>query len=97
MSRVIWLPESLIDLVRHFDFLKLRDENAAFLAAQKIRDAGFSLADTPYKGNILNDGSGRRKLVVPFGKYGYIIIYYVEDDDTVIITSVYHGRENRPY
>lgn len=96
MSRIIWLSEALSDLVRHFDFLKLKDENAAFLAAQKIREAGFSLADNPYKGNILNDGSGRRKLVVPFGKYGYVILYHIEDD-TVIITHVYHGRENRPY
>ncbi len=96
MSRIIWLPEALSDLVRLFDFLKLKNENVAFLAAQAIREAGFSLVDAPYKGNVLNDSSGRRKLVVPFGKYGYVILYYIEDD-AVIIIRVYHGRENRPY
>lgn len=36
-----------------------------------------------------------RKLLVPFGKYGYTIHYIVLDDDVVIL-NVYHGRENRP-
>ncbi|BCL34373.1 type II toxin-antitoxin system RelE/ParE family toxin [Nostoc sp. MS1] len=96
MSKVIWLPEALTDLVRLFDFLKLKNENTAFQAAQVIREAGFSLADNPYKGTVLEDGSGRRKLVVPFGKYGYVIHYYLEDE-TVLILRVYHGRENRPF
>jgi plasmid stabilization system protein ParE len=96
MSRIIWLPEALSDLVRLFDFLKLKDENAAFHAAQAIREAGFSLVDSPYKGQVLSDGSERRKLVVPFGKYGYVILYYIQDD-VMIIIHVYHGRENRPY
>ncbi len=95
MSKVIWLPEALTDLVRLFDFLKLKNENAAILAAQAIREAGFSLGDAPYQGTALNDGLGRRKLAVPFGKYGYVIHYYLEDD-TVLIVRVYHGRENRP-
>ncbi|MEH2380470.1 MAG: type II toxin-antitoxin system RelE/ParE family toxin [Nostoc sp.] len=71
MSKVIWLPEALSDLVRLFDFLKLKNETTAFQAAQAIREAGFSLANVPYKGTVFDDGSGRRKLVVPFGKYGY--------------------------
>jgi len=96
MSKVIWLPEALTDLVRLFDFLKLKNENAAFQAAQAIREAGFSLADAPYKGTALSDDSEGRKLVVPFGKYGYVIHYYLEDD-SVLILRVYHGRENHPY
>ncbi len=96
MSKVIWLPEALSDLVRLFDFLKLKNEGTAFQAAQAIREAGFSLAGSPYKGTALDDGSERRKLVVPFGKYGYIIHYNLEED-TVLILRVYYGRENRPY
>lgn len=59
MSEVIWLTEALDDLERLIDFLRLRNENAAVRAAQEIRTASFSLADTPYKGVVLNDGSGR--------------------------------------
>lgn len=95
MSKIIWSPEALTDLVRLFDVLKLKDENAAFQAAQAIREAGFSLAENPYKGTALSDGSERRKLVVPFGRYGYVIHYFLEDD-TIFIVRVYHGRENRP-
>lgn len=65
-------------------------------SAQAIREAGFSLADAPYKGTALSDGSGRRKVVVPSGKHGYVIHYYLEED-TVLILRVYHGRENRPH
>ncbi|UUO13366.1 MULTISPECIES: hypothetical protein [Aphanizomenonaceae] len=36
-----------------------------------------------------------RKLVVAFGKYGFIIHYVILEDD-VIILRIYHGRENRP-
>ncbi|MBN3881223.1 MULTISPECIES: type II toxin-antitoxin system RelE/ParE family toxin [unclassified Nostoc] len=96
MSKVIWLPEALSDLVRLFDFLKLQNESIAFQAAQAIREAGFSLANMPYKGTAFGDGSERRKLIVPFGKYGYVIHYSLEDD-TILVLPVYHGRENRPH
>ena len=95
MSKVIWLPEALTDLVRLFDFLKLKNEGTAFQTAQAIREAGFSLANVPYKGTVFGDDSGRRKLMIPFGKYGYVIHYFLEDD-TVLILHIYHGRENRP-
>jgi len=96
MPQVVWLPEAIIDLVRQFDFLKLKNKDAAAQAAQVIREAGFSLAENPEKGAALQDGSGRRKLVVPFGKYGYVMLYVLEAD-RVIIVRIYHGRENRPY
>lgn len=96
MPQVVWLPEALVDLVRHFDFLKLKNKNAAAQAADAIREAGFSLAETPEKGVVLQDGSGRRKLVVPFGKYGYVMLYVLERD-RVVILRIDHGRENRPY
>jgi hypothetical protein len=48
--------------------LKLQNESIAFQTAQAIREADFSLANVPYKGAAFGDGSGRRKLVVPFGK-----------------------------
>jgi plasmid stabilization system protein ParE len=47
MSELIWLPEALLDLTEHFEFLKLKNPEAAGLVAQSIRDAGFSLAQIP--------------------------------------------------
>jgi plasmid stabilization system protein ParE len=95
MPQLIWSPEALTDLAAHFDSLKLANPDAAGLAAQAIRDAGFSIANSPNRGTLLSDGSGRRKLKVPFGKYGYVIHYYIEET-AIFIVRVYHGRQNRP-
>ncbi len=95
MSELIWLPEALLDLSEHFEFLKLKNPEAAGRVAQSIRDAGFSLAQSPYRGTLLSDGSDRRKLIIPFGKYGYVLHYYI-DSETILILRIYHGRQNRP-
>jgi plasmid stabilization system protein ParE len=96
MSKVRWLPGALADLVRLVDFLRSKNEDAAHRALRAIQAASSSLADAPYKGSPLTDGSGRRKLIVPFGKFGYVI-YYSLDNRTVFIVGVYHGRENHPH
>jgi plasmid stabilization system protein ParE len=49
MSELIWLPEALLDLSEHFEFLKLKNPDAAGRVAQSIRDVGFSLAQNPYE------------------------------------------------
>jgi plasmid stabilization system protein ParE len=95
MSQLIWSPEALLDLAAHFEFLKLKNPEAASKAAEAIRDAGFSLSQNPKRGILLADGSLRRKLIVPFGKYGYVIHYYIEND-YILIVRIYHGRQNRP-
>lgn len=96
MPQLIWLPEALLDLAAHFEFLKLKNPDVAGRAAQSIRDAGFSLVKNPNRGSLLTDGSNRRKLIVPFGKHGYVIHYYIEAD-RILIVRVYHGRQNRPF
>ncbi|MDY6785847.1 MAG: type II toxin-antitoxin system RelE/ParE family toxin [Cyanobacteriota bacterium] len=95
MSRVEWLPQSLNDLKRHFDFLTSKNSVAAHQAAQKILQAGFSLENFPNRGTRLGNREQERNLRVNFGKYGYAIIYRVEED-TVFIVRVYHGREAQP-
>ena len=95
MPELIWLPEALLDLTEHFEFLKLKNPAAAGRVAQSIRDAGFSLVKNPYRGTLLVDGSDRRKLIIPFGKRGYVLHYYI-DGETILILRVYHGRQNRP-
>jgi plasmid stabilization system protein ParE len=96
MSQLIWSTEALQALAAHFDFLKLKDRDIAGRAAQAIRDAVFSLAKNPQRGVLLADGSDRRKLMVRFGKHGYVIHYYLEGD-CILIVRIYHGRQERPF
>jgi plasmid stabilization system protein ParE len=93
--QLIWAPEALLDLSGHFEFLQERNPEAAGKAAQAIREAGFGIAQSPYRGTLLTDGSGRRKLRVAFGKNGYVIHYLVEDS-TILIVRIYDGRQQRP-
>ena len=96
MPQVRWLKQALSDLDRLLAFLKPLNEAAAHRALRKIQAAGSSLGKTPYQGVALRDQTGRRKLMVPFGKSGYVI-YYILEHDTVVIIGVFHGREDRPH
>jgi addiction module RelE/StbE family toxin len=95
MSQIVWTETAIDDLNRHYDFIKLNNPDAAALAVQAIVSSGESLQDNPRRGAIVNEIGGLRKLLVPFGKYGYIIHYVIFEDD-VIVLRIYHGRENRP-
>ena len=95
MPQVVWSPTALRDLDRHYHFLLELDANAAATAVQKIVKTGGSLAQSPYRGTMVYQLAGLRKLLVSFGKYGYVIHYTVIEEEVVIL-RVYHGRENRP-
>jgi len=83
------------DLNRHYDFLKVNSIEAAAKAVKTIVAAGESLQENAHRGAIVDEIAGLRKLVVSFGKYGFIIHYVILEDDVVIV-RIYHGRENRP-
>lgn len=98
MSVVIWSTAASQDIGRHFDFLNARNPDAAVRAVSAIMEAGDSLERNAYRGTVIDEVTGLRKLVVPFGKFGFVIHYQiVEGGDSIIIAKVYHGRENRPY
>lgn len=96
MPQVIWTTPASDDIERHFQFLATENPKAAVRAVQTIVRMGRSLENFPRRGTPLQDGSNRRKLRVDFGKYGYAILYRVEEN-RVVILRVYHGRESRPY
>ncbi len=95
MPQVIWTDTAIDDLNRHYEFIKVNNTEAASRALKAISSSAESLQQNPRRGTIVSEKAGLRKLLVPFGKYGYIIHYIVLDDDVVIL-NVYHGRENRP-
>ncbi|MBW4588290.1 type II toxin-antitoxin system RelE/ParE family toxin [Aetokthonos hydrillicola Thurmond2011] len=95
MSQIVWTESAINDLNRHYDFIKLNNPDAASRAVQAIVSSGESLQQNPRRGTIIDEIAGLRKLLVFFGKNGFIIHYVILEDDVVIL-RIYHGRENRP-
>jgi plasmid stabilization system protein ParE len=57
MSELIWLPEALLDLTEHFEFLKLKNPEATGRVAQSIREASFSLAKIHFAERFFQTGA----------------------------------------
>jgi plasmid stabilization system protein ParE len=92
--RVLWLPEALDDVERLCDFLIEKDATAAERAVRTISSSAESLQDLPQIGRPMDDDTGRRELVVPFGAGAYVLRYRIHRDAVVII-RVWHSRELR--
>jgi plasmid stabilization system protein ParE len=95
MTTVNWSQPALVDLDRKHQFLVATDPELAIKAVQAIVQSGKSLEDNPQRGTPIADTPGLRKLLVPFGKYGYVL-HYILLNEEVLILRVYHGRQNRP-
>lgn len=94
MPRVIWLPDALKDVQRLRMFLADKSLIAAQRAAKTLRNGENMLAKFPEAGSPLNDGTGRRELIQPFG-FGAYVLRYVVDNQTVFIIRAWHSKENR--
>ena len=95
MTIVNWSPPALADLEHQHQFLATINPDAAVKAVQSIVQSAGSLADNPKRGTPIADTPGLRKLLVSFGKYGYVL-HYVLLDEEVLILRIYHRRQNRP-
>ncbi len=94
MAKLVWLPQTQKDIKRLYDFLRDKNPTAANNAIRAIRTGARQLEDYPEAGRPMNDGTGRRELVMTFGAGGYVLRYML-DDQKVVIIRVWHGRENR--
>lgn len=92
--KVSWLPEALGDIERLYRFLLERDALAAERAMRTISSGSDKLQDLPEIGRPLDDGTGRRELIIPFGAGAYILRYRIHRNAVVII-RVWHNREPR--
>ena len=91
---LLWLPEALEDVERLFAFLLEKDAAAAERAVGVISSSAGNLPDLPEIGRPMDDDTGRRELVVPFGAGAYVLRYRIHDE-TVVIIRVWHSREAR--
>lgn len=82
------------DLDRLSDFLIDRDPDLAERAIRGIQKALMILQDFPLMARRASaDDPLLRELVVPFGSAGYVILFKVIDEATVVVLAVRHQRE----
>ncbi|RUL99707.1 type II toxin-antitoxin system RelE/ParE family toxin [Rhizobium chutanense] len=82
------------DLDRLADFLIERDPDLAERALNAIRKALLILEDFPLMARRASaDDPLLRELVVPFGSAGYVILFKVMSETSVIVLAVRHQRE----
>jgi plasmid stabilization system protein ParE len=92
--RVELHPAADRDLERFVAFLSPLSERAARNRSKKIREKLRLLAEMPFSGRE-GPEPNMREFVIRIGKSSYVVRYRVTDD-AVIITRIWHGKENRP-
>ncbi|ATD64619.1 type II toxin-antitoxin system RelE/ParE family toxin [Neisseria weixii] len=87
MPQVMLTEHATADLRRLYDFLALKNEQAARNAVKAVRDALAGLAQFPAAGRFFDDEY--REWPVSFGDAGYTILYRI-DPETVVIVAIKH-------
>jgi len=89
------------DLERLFDFILQRElESAAGnldipdRALQAIKEGIGFLRSSPFACRKAGESPFIRELVITFGRSGYVALYEIVDDSTVIIGAIRHQRED---
>lgn len=98
--RVDWTTRAEADLNRLFDFLIERelardggDLSLADRAVQAIRRAVLSLETAPLVCRAAGDRSSFRELVIASGSTGYVALFEVGIDGSVVVIAIRHQRE----
>lgn len=89
------------DLQRLFDFVLQRELSSetgdlaiADRAIQAIKNCVTLLSSSPFTCRRAGDNPFVRELVIPFGITGYVALFEIVDNRTVIIGAVRHQRED---
>ncbi len=90
--KIVWHHEAILDQQRLFDYLKSVNPAAARKAAELIREGEQSLQAWPNRCRPMNDGSGRRELIIQFGSGAYVLRYVLEGE-FIYILRVWHSKE----
>lgn len=93
--RVRYTRAAREDLRRLYAFLLEHDIKAARRALDAIGKGIELLQEFPFTcRKAAPDNPFLRELVISFGAAGYIVLFEIEDDETVTILAVRHQRED---
>ena len=95
--RVVLAPEAQEDLERLYLFSLELDVTVAERTLTAIDNAYALLRHSPFSCRKAADGKLGplvRELIIPFGASGYVALFEILDDQTVLITAVRHQRES---
>jgi len=95
MARVEWTPEAVTDVARLYQFIAQESPEAAGRIAGLLQYHTDLLTQSPGLGRLVDAGSGRRELYVPFGVSRYIVSYERNREGHSVILRVWHSREAR--
>ena len=95
--RIRFTEEARTDLKRLYAFAMEASEGD-WLYAERIIDTidtGIALlSNTPFIGRRAAKGSLRRELMIGFGKAGFVLLYEIEQGETLTVIAVRHQRED---
>ncbi|RST49389.1 type II toxin-antitoxin system RelE/ParE family toxin [Variovorax sp. MHTC-1] len=98
--RVQFSEEATEDLERLFDFIVERelardgDLDVAQQALDAIRQGIETLKWTPFTCRKVGASPFLRELVISYGNAGYVALFEILDDRTVVVAAVRHQRED---
>ena len=93
MPALIWHPNALADVDRLHQFLVQSNPAAARRGAAAIIKAADKILQNPHPGMPRAEF---REWPAKFGKHVYVLRYFILDTDDILITRVWHSREQRP-
>jgi plasmid stabilization system protein ParE len=89
-----WSDIAKDDIDRLYSFIYDVNPDAADNALSLIFEEANRLIANPHIGRVKGDNKSMREWLFRFGKRGYIINYKLYEN-TVLITRIWHARENR--
>ena len=93
MHRVVFSARANTDLDRLHAFIAVKSPRAARCAVERIIEGIDLLSLFPQSGTLVRGNI--RNFTIRFGRSGYIVRYELQGED-VLITRIWHGKEDRP-
>lgn len=94
MSRIIYTPTAIADLIRLAKFLGTKDKIVAKRAVTIIRSEIAKVAVLPDRYRPVPDMMHFREIIIDFGSSGYIARFRHENGGDIFIVRIKHQLEN---